>query len=368
MFPSKNQAEKFIKEFKTETREHGRSGVSATEREWIAYARNELGNLGLLPEIIGHWRRTAVHLSPVTAAEAVTMYIKAAESEYPNHRTLNDIKERARAFSSRFGGQKLHEIQADDLERYLSSFSAGWLRWSLYKRLSAFLKFARRRRWISVDPLEGVPAPKTPAASREIYTPAQFQNMLYESEKGFPDILPFVVLCGFSYLRTSELVRKYASEQVLQWSDVHWRDGLIHVRHGVAKGTRRHAGDERFTLLSDTAKEWLAPIRKISGPCVPLGHRKFGELWRAMTDKAKVPRVDNGLRHSAISYALAADPELGIVQVARWAGNSEQTVRKHYLRLLKPERGLEWFGVMHSEEVDAIIEAQSKSELGPDDF
>jgi hypothetical protein len=365
MFPSKNQAEKFIKEFKTETREHGRSGVSATEREWIAYARNELGNLGLLPEVISHWRRTAVHLVPVTAADAVTMYIKAAESEYPNHRTLNDIKERARAFSAHFGGRKLHEIMPDDIERYLAGFSAGWLRWSIHKRLSAFLKFAKRRRWISVDPLEGIPAPKTPAASREIYTPWQFQCMLYESEKRFPDILPFVVLCGFCYLRTSELVRKYASEQVLQWSDVHWRDSLIHVRHGVAKGTRRHHGDERFTPISDTAKEWLAPIRKTIGPCVPLGARKFGEQWRSMTDKAKVPRVDNGLRHSAISYSLAANPELGVVQVARWAGNSEATVRKHYFRLLKPEIGREWFSAMHSEEVDKIIANQEAARQQP---
>jgi hypothetical protein len=37
---------------------------------------------------------------------------------------LRDIKERARAFSARFGGRKLHEIIPDDIERYLSSFSA----------------------------------------------------------------------------------------------------------------------------------------------------------------------------------------------------------------------------------------------------
>jgi integrase len=58
-------------------------------------------------------------------------------------------------------------------------------------------------------------------------------------------------------MRTAELVRMYAKEQILLWSDIHWKDGLIHVRPGVAKGTRRERGDERFVPLSDTAKEQL---------------------------------------------------------------------------------------------------------------
>jgi hypothetical protein len=58
--------------------------------------------------------------------------------------------------------------------------------------------------------------------------------------------LPYVVLCGFGFLRTAELVSMYANEEVLQWSDVLWDDGLIHVRPGVAKSTRRESGDERF--------------------------------------------------------------------------------------------------------------------------
>src|SRR5258708_29721533 len=89
-FPTKSQATKFAKEFRAENREHGRSGVSGKEREWIAYARNELGNLDLLPEVISHWKRTGERLSPIKAGDAVTTYSKSAESEYENRRTLND--------------------------------------------------------------------------------------------------------------------------------------------------------------------------------------------------------------------------------------------------------------------------------------
>jgi integrase len=364
-FASKSQAQKFVADFKAETREHGRSGVSGKEREWIAYARNELGNLDLLPEVITHWKRTGERLAPILTAEAVKTYSKAAEDEYENRRTLNDVKERIQVFSTRFGTRQLHEIQPDAIESFLAGFSAGWSRWSAHKRLKPFFKYAKRRRWITIDPMAEVPTPKTPAATREVYTDWQFQNLLWAAETQFPELLSYIVLCGFCFMRTAELVRMYAKEQILLWSDIHWKDGLIHVRPGVAKGTRRERGDERFVPLSETAKEWLEPIRKTSGSCVPVAAKKFGELWRKLTDDIKVPRIDNGLRHSAISYALAADPELGIVQVARYAGNSEKTVKKHYFRLLKPEQGKAWFAVSHYAEVKDELEAQLRARQQP---
>jgi hypothetical protein len=99
---------------------------------------------------------------------------------------------------------------------------------------------------------------------------------------------------------------------------------------------------------------------------VPFSAKKFGELWRKLTNTAKVPRIDNGLRHSAISYALAADPELGVVQVSRYAGNSEKTVKKHYLRLLKPEQGKKWFAVLKYSEVKDDLEGQLRAQQQPD--
>jgi hypothetical protein len=67
-----------------------------------------------------------------------------------------------------------------------------------------------------------------------------------------------------------------------------------------------------------------------------------------MTDAAGVPRIDNGLRHSAISYSLAPNPEHGVALTAQLAGNSEATIRKHYRRLLKPAQGQAWFTVVHA--------------------
>jgi hypothetical protein len=61
----------------------------------------------------------------------------------------------------------------------------------------------------------------------------------------------------------------------------------------VAKSTRRREGDGRFVPLTSVAKNWLKPIRKESGDCVPYGSTPFGKLWREMTDAIEVPRIDN---------------------------------------------------------------------------
>jgi hypothetical protein len=59
----------------------------------------------------------------------------------------------------------------------------------------------------------------------------------------------------------------------------------------------------------------------------------------------KVTPISNGLRRRAISHALAGDPALSVGQVARWAGSSDASVKKHYLELLTEKEGIDWFEV-----------------------
>jgi hypothetical protein len=78
---------------------------------------------------------------------------------------------------------------------------------------------------------------------------------------------------GFCFTRTSELVRAYASEQVLQWTDVLFSEELIHVPAGVAK-----TGGERYISLASTAKRWLMLCRKQSGSQILGGLKRSGAL------------------------------------------------------------------------------------------
>ncbi len=212
-FASKSQALKFIKEFKEETRQHGRSGVTATDREWISFGRNELGDLSQLPEVIRFWKRNGARLETVKTTEAVKTFTEAVRRDYANARTRNDIIERLEVFSDHFGSRPVHEISATDVERYLDTFPSGWSRWSVHKRLRPFFKLAIRRKWCAIDPMVDIPTPKTPVPERQIYEPEQFQQMLTISELLYPSLVPHLVLSGFCFMRSAELVRMYANRK-----------------------------------------------------------------------------------------------------------------------------------------------------------
>jgi integrase len=344
-FPSKNQALKFVQEFKEETREHGRSGVSAQDREWIAFARNKLGNLSLLPEVIRHWERTGAHLEPMATEAAVNTYFDAI---LPNYKrvTRYDVTSRLGKFASHFGKKPLHEIRPADVEDFLGTISAGGNRWSSFKRLRPFFKFAKRRNWVSVNVTEEIPAPKVEPPSREVYSVSDFHSLLWMAEGHYPDLLPFIVLAGYCFLRTAELVKTFREDKVLRWQNILWDENppVIHVPNEIAKSTRS-ASDERFIPLISAAVRWLSPIRKDQGEVMPMSSSRFWDLWAELTDLGGVPRIPNGLRHSCISYSLAANPEHGVALTSQWAGNSEVTIRKHYRRLLRQADGKMWFGL-----------------------
>jgi site-specific recombinase XerD len=342
-FHSRTKADAFIRELRTELLEHGRQAITAEDRRWLAYWRARVGDLSLMPDVVRHWKLTGETLHPIPAIEAAIQYVEAVTGDYTNKRTLADVRLRMRHFGDRFGTRLLHEISTEDYERWLAGFN-GYNRWSYCKRIKPFLKFALRRRWIAGDPMTDVPTPRTPEPKREIYSVEDFESLLTTAEKGFRDLLVYLVLAGWCYLRTSELVRKFANENVLQWTDVHMDEGLIHVPVTVAKGTRRRS-DERYTPIVPVARHWLTPLVRPDGACVPTSQSHFSERWKALAAAAGVLTIPNGLRHSAISYALAGDPVASLGQIALAAGNSEATVRKHYRRLVKPEYARRWFRI-----------------------
>jgi len=347
-FPSKSQATKFVAEFQAERREHGRSGVTAKQREWITFAENALGDISLLPEVIAHWRKTgAGSITPTLVSDAVHAF-QAWQLPRVKARTASDIRYRLKAFAVAFDGRHLHQLHAGELETWLYSHSAAWSRRSFYKRLLPLFAHAVRHRWLAENPMLMLRAPDVPSDAKGVYTGKQFNDLLLAASSS-PDeyLLPFIALTGFCWMRTSELVRLYSSEDVLAWEDIDLDNERIHVRETVGKSTRRRSGNERFPPLSPYVTNWLAlsGLSTSSGRIVPVLHAEFAEKMRALHKTAGVPQIHNGLRRSAISHYLAAYPETGIGQLALWAGTSEATIKRHYREVLTPEVGQTWFKI-----------------------
>ena len=145
------------------------------------------------------------------------------------------------------------------------------------------------------------------------------------------------------FLRTREVVKRNAEDKILLWEDIQLDRGFIHVRHEVAKGTRRRS-DERYPEINPSFKIWLVQhIQGKSGKIIPVNEGNFAPRLKAVFQQAEVKFLVNGLRHSCISYYLAMYPDIGVQRVSLWSGNSESTIRLHYLRHLTKEQGENWF-------------------------
>jgi hypothetical protein len=346
-FPSKAQATKFVGEFHSERREHGKSGVTSEQREWIRFAERELGKLSLLPEVIAHWRKTGSgSITPTLVPDAVAAF-KKWQLPRVKARTRSDIGWRLDAFSEAFAERFIHQLHAGEIETWLYARGADWSIRSFYKRLRPLFAHGVRHRWLSENPMLLLKTPDVPRLSKAVYTGEQFNQLLFVAE--FSDdkyLLPFIALAGFAFLRTSELVRAYNSEDTLTWEDMQWSRNRIWIRESVGKSTRRKTGNERFPGISKYLRNWLHPfIGKATGRIVPVEHSRFAASMRKLHADAEIPIIHNGLRRSAISHYLAAHPETGIGQLARLAGTSEATIKAHYLESLTPDQGREWFRI-----------------------
>jgi integrase len=354
-FDSETAANKDIKQRLGEIIEHGRSGATAEERRWIQFARLQLGDLSKLPEVIRHWQRTGEEaITALTVADAVDRFT-ALKVKSVNKRTASDIRSRLGKFADQFAGRNLHEIHAGEVETFIDLANKDWSKKSFHKRLNPFFAYAKRQRWVAIDPMAALKSPEPKRVRKEVYTGDEFQELLMNAiAMQDVELLAFVAIAGFAMMRTSELVRLYSNEDVLHWEDFEWTRDRIHIRETVGKSTRRAVGNERFTPIIPALRDWLYNWRKPKGRVIESLHHDFSKRWRKLHGetldketgntwyKLREP-IPNGLRRSAISHKLAAEPELGIVQCARWAGTSEATIKGHYLELLSKEDGEAWF-------------------------
>jgi integrase len=350
-FASKNAALEFISNFREQKRLFGQISVTPEEVHYINVLKREVGDLRLIPEIIEHWKRTSSGiLNKVTVREAITAYIANYKKMERSGRTLTDVKHRLNTFCPTYGDRMMHEITSAHVQQFLNNQSFGYQRRNFYKYLGPFFHFGRQQKMLSENPMEFIKTPEVPYKTPEIYQVDELAEILRLCQTNFADLLPYVVCSVHGFMRQAELVKKYTSESVLQWEDILWDENLIHIKHGVAKATKRKSGDERFIPMNEALRHWLEPIKRTSGPVVNLSHVRLYSQLGSLLRQACIKLVPNGFRHSALSYWLAANPKAGVGELARMAGNSEATAKRHYIKLLKEADGKAWFGLRRESE------------------
>jgi len=149
------------------------------------------------------------------------------------------------------------------------------------------------------------------------------------------------VLGGLAGMRRAELLRDRTSQQILEWTDIHWDKNLISVRDEVAKQTRA-ADRRRLIPLEFAAREWLNLVRQPAGPVVNLWQSTHTKLTRELYQALEIDLPENGLRNSYASYAQTfRSPG----EVAKACGDLESTIKRFYTQLLESGSGKAWFDI-----------------------
>jgi integrase len=349
-FKSLNAANEWISRFKYEQLEHGRAQISGEERRWINFFRDQVGSLELLPKVVEHWKSTGPdHLAQTTVKVAVKQFLDWRPHQGRWSRsTAEDTCSRLGIFERSFSQQFIHELTAADIEHFLVARGAIGTRAKFFQKLRPLFRYAKRHRFIAIDPFEHIQAPSADYQEIQIYTPLELQKMLTVAEEFYPDMIPFLSCMAFGFLRTEELIPRFAGDAVLDWSAFDWTDRQIFVPHAVAKKAKKGGGNNRSIPFNPALSHWIGPYVKESGPIVERNKADALRTLKKIRAKAGVRNLANALRHSCQTYWMSANGDESIGTVSRWAGNSPAVCKRHYLEVVKRSQGAAWLAIRRS--------------------
>jgi integrase len=245
-------------------------------------------------------------------------------------------------FTETFGTSDLCDIRADHLDLFfgvqlkdLSPRSRNHHR----STLSVFFKWCIRKSYLPEDHglrrsnglcPDGKAKETADVGEVQVYTAKEFAALLTNAHG---PLQALVAIGGLAGLRTEELLR-------LEWPDVWRRPGFVEITGRKAKTRAR-----RLVPIGSALATWLEPFRPFKAGLLWTGKFvSFHEHMRELHAAAKVPRRDNALRHSFISYRLAQVHNEH--QVANEAGTSSQMIHRHYRELVTPQEAQEWFAIV----------------------
>ena len=257
-FRTKEAAEKEAGRLTKDIRDFGSAAITPADRNWLAFLKQALGSLDVLPEVVAFWKNHgAGSIKPIDIGDAVKSYLSVYASTV-KHRTLGDARYRLGSLASTFSGRLLHSITTADLERWQRSFS-GHSAYNMRKVALPFFEYALRQRWIAVNPWQLIPKPTAPREKKSLYSPSELLALLTTAHRSLETswLVNYVALEAYGFIRTAEMVLESDddNDDVLLWSDFDWSNNRILIRDSVGKQTKRRSGNQRIIPLTNvTAK------------------------------------------------------------------------------------------------------------------
>lgn len=300
----------------------------------------KLGGVPLLDAVDFYLAHHARGKGSLSVEQAVAQFLAAhlrAAAKNPDGsvtdqqaRHISTTRQRLTVFAAALK-KPMTAVSARDINEYLDAH-VGWSgRTRLNHRVSLIALFGWAQKHEILPYGEPTAAqrsdkPKVEQDEPGIFTPEDLRILLEGVDKEF---VPYIAIGGLAGVRVCELRR-------LQWSNIDWEGSTITLRKQDAKGRRRRAAlirPELMTWLQEfKGREGAIAPWVAVGACVSKAAKKLGVAW-----------VQNGMRHSYISYAMAIERNAG--RVAEQCGNSENMVQGSYKALVSEKEAIKWFSV-----------------------
>jgi integrase len=285
-------------------------------------------------------KRHGIRLEPKTVPDVVTEFLATREQQSRSDRHLQTLKSHCDRFAKAMQ-RDIGLVTADDIDLFLNELTIGDTDKKISARtrdnflgsLNNLFEFAKTRKYLPKDhdELDNVTRMSNDEDGPiEIYTVDEIKSLLAYAN---PQLVPFIAIGGFAGLRSSEIER-------LEWSDVRFDSDCIIVQKGKVK---KRGKSRRMAPMLPNLKKILKSFTKEQGRVWPHSHPYLYELMRDSASKAGLTLKDNALRHSFVSYRVAATKNVS--QVALEAGNSQQIIDSNYRELVTEADAHAWFSI-----------------------
>jgi integrase len=268
-------------------------------------------------------------IKPKLVAEVLDELLSAKAEKGRSRLYLTDLRVRLTRFAGAMS-RSLAEVDAGDIDGFLRSLDVSARSQNNFRAaIGTLFRFGQTRGYVPRDHpcvREVEKASHTPPEIR-IFAPHEMEKLLGRAKS---ELIPALALGAFAGVRSEEIKR-------LDWSDIKLKQGHVEVKSAKSKTKIR-----RLISIPKNLKAWLAPHACETGPLTP-----YANLALQFSKLAKVSGVKwqkNGLRHSFISYRVAATSNVALVSME--AGNSPQIISRNYLKCVTADEAQRWFGIV----------------------
>ena len=276
--------------------------------------------------------------------EVVKECLEAKRKDGLSARYLRQLGYDLDRFKGRFKNY-IGDVSGVMIDEWLRSLElAPRTRNNLRASFQVLFNFAKARKYLAKDHDEMASVSLVKDADGEIgiFRPGELRELLAMAK---PELVPALMIGAFAGVRHEEIQR-------LDWQDIKLKARIIEIRAAKAKTASR-----RTIPIVPSLRAWLREYRQESGPVCPFLDftRQLLKLAAAVNEariragratkggRGEFKWEHNGLRHSFISYRVAAVKN--VAQVALEAGNSPQMIFQHYRELVTPQDARAWFAI-----------------------